>query len=253
MTPSAREILPIVWLPPLAWASRGSSCCPQGARHHVPLPERCGEPGFAAKGECEPGATLGSPSGFLPGWRFLQGAEAGGAGEVGEAEASGLRPRRQWEGVEETDSPACGAGAGRWEGDPGPGPAPGSDTEPLPGGCVALGDMPLLSSKWGLAWKSGAALRPPPAGSWGPEPGRCSEGAAPSKLPTSFGASRPGWRGGRAPCTTRRLSRGSWLGRSWWPEDSQKQQPRSVGSSNSEAGGEGALPRGSGPRGGSQL
>lgn len=89
MTPSAREILPIVWLPPLAWASRGS-CCPQGAHHHVPLPERCGEPGFAAKGECEPGATLGSPSGFLPGWRFLQGAEAGGAGEVGEAEASGL-------------------------------------------------------------------------------------------------------------------------------------------------------------------
>lgn len=117
----------------------------------MPLPERCGEPGFAAKGECEPRATPGSPSGFLPGWRFLQGAEAGGAGEVGEAEASGLAGSGRVLRRQTARPAACGAGAGRWEGDPGPGPAPGSDTEPLPGGCVALGEMPLLSSKWGLA------------------------------------------------------------------------------------------------------
>lgn len=118
---------------------------------------------------------------------------------------------------------------------------------------MASGEILLPSSKWGLAWKSGATLRPPLARSWGPEPGRCSEGAGPSKRPTSLRSSQPGWRGGGVPCTSRHLSRGSWLGRSWWPKDSQKQQPRSVGCLNSEAGGEGALLRGFGPRGGPQL
>lgn len=42
-----------------------------------------------------------------------------------------------------------GLGRAGGGGDPGPGPALGAAAEPLPGGCVALDEMPLPSSNWG--------------------------------------------------------------------------------------------------------